>query len=1251
MSEIERPQTEGPRTMSAGLGPQAVMASLLLGFLAQGLLFLARQSEAAKRFGWITALGPWLALLLYAASSLLIAIGARREHVAEEESAASADVPLRPLDLAAPLSAILAAGAAITLFRGDTPRAPVWGLAALSLAAIVWSCARLHRQSSLCQERAHATVAAWEVIGMLLILLLAAAWRTHLLDIVPSGIFFDEARNGLDAIEILERNTHPLWSDSLSGRPTLHLHLLAATFRLLGARVFSMRLVSITFGLLAITALYLLARSLFGGRAALLAAFFLAVSRYHTHYSRLVFEAGMTPFLLILGIYCMWRALRQRRWLDYVLSAALISAGLYTYVSFRLLPLVVGGLVLYRLVGERCFLRRHLPGLLLFTAVSALLLIPLARFALDEPARFFSRYHEVALLNEVQQAGSIRPVVKNAVGYLTMFNYRGDENRVLNLPGEPGLSFVASVLFVLGVALSIARWRDARYALPLIWLLVALLPGALTHSIETPHSTRVLAALPAACLLAGLALHEIWCTLRGSVASAPTARWRTWGAAAAVGLALIVTAVVDYRAYFVRQRDNPHNYYGFEPGANRVGRLVAQWHDDYDIIVSPTYAYVYPEDSIVRFVAWNAREDGRGYQALDYVRDIPYREDTGRGIAYILEPGCRLLTSLLHQFYPQGVLEEHLDPFRGVLFLTFRVSAEDIHAARGLQGSFYLTDSDTTPAATRRDFQAELSWNSEAAPLALPYRAEWRGSLYIPAYAPYTFDAETSGEVELLLDGEVIPFGRETSLPKGMHDIQIIYRPAAGMDALQIFWRAPHLPRQVIPGNALCPVPASPSGLEGMYYRSLEWEGPPASVQLDPLIFPNHFMLEGIFSISWRGQLHITEGGTYRFGTESDDGSLLFIDDTLVVDNSGIHGAQYREGAINLEPGWHDIVIKYQQDGGGMALSVFWTPPGGQRVRLPESALRYPIGDWGQDVSLAPLPAPSEQAAVPFTPTGTPLQKPVALSLGDPVATWGKEGSGKGEFREPRGIAVGADGRIYVADTGNKRVQVFDSDGRYLAMWQKADQPLEVPWDIVINSRGEILVLDIGPCWIYRFDAAGRYLGKFAGPEARLYASHGMSIDRQGNIYVADTGGFRLVRFSADGVLAAEYGGKGSGPGQLLEPTDVAFASNGDMFVVDNSNQRIQRWGADGTYIGEWPIPVANAYNGPHLVAAGDDTLFVTVPERHQIWRYTAGGEVLEEYGGPDQFRVPTDLALSGGFLYVADTLRHRIHKLPILTP
>ncbi|MEI2422062.1 PA14 domain-containing protein, partial [Arthrospira platensis SPKY2] len=71
------------------------------------------------------------------------------------------------------------------------------------------------------------------------------------------------------------------------------------------------------------------------------------------------------------------------------------------------------------------------------------------------------------------------------------------------------------------------------------------------------------------------------------------------------------------------------------------------------------------------------------------------------------------------------------------------------------------------------------------------------------------------------------------------------------------------------------------------------------------------------YSIIWQGELWVEEGGLYRFGTNSDDGSWLYINRGLVVDNGGRHGAIYRESEpVELAAGRHPIEVRYFQDGG-----------------------------------------------------------------------------------------------------------------------------------------------------------------------------------------------------------------------------------------------------------------------------------------------------------------------------------------------
>src|SRR5688572_20151687 len=112
--------------------------------------------------------------------------------------------------------------------------------------------------------------------------------------------------------------------------------------------------------------------------------------------------------------------------------------------------------------------------------------------------------------------------------------------------------------------------------------------------------------------------------------------------------------------------------------------------------------------------------------------------------------------------------------------------------------------------------------------------------------------------------------------------------------------------------------------------------------------------------------------------------------------------------------------------------------------------------------------------------------------------------TGPGQFDSPFGVAVDAEGNVYVADTGNHRIQKLSAAGQPLAQWG-------------------------GP-------------GHFMQPL-------GLALDDQGNVYVADTGNDRIQKLSSAGEPLAVWGGPGTGPGQFASPTGVAVDRQGNVYV------------------------------------------------------------------------------------------------------
>ena len=153
-------------------------------------------------------------------------------------------------------------------------------------------------------------------------------------------------------------------------------------------------------------------------------------------------------------------------------------------------------------------------------------------------------------------------------------------------------------------------------------------------------------------------------------------------------------------------------------------------------------------------------------------------------------------------------------------------------------------------------------------------------------------------------------------------------------------------------------------------------------------------------------------------------------------------------------------------------------------------------------------------------------------------------------------------------------------------------------------------------------------------------------------VAIADTGRSRLAFFSPDGAQAGAIGGLGSGPGQFNEPIDALAGPQGTYFVAEAMNSRVQQVDAAGNPLGQWSIPPAYAFNGPHLAAAPDGSIFVTESQSRLLLRYAPDGSLLNQWTalGPVNLAAPVGIYVDAAAnrLYLTDVWTHQVHIFEI---
>ena len=254
--------------------------------------------------------------------------------------------------------------------------------------------------------------------------------------------------------------------------------------------------------------------------------------------------------------------------------------------------------------------------------------------------------------------------------------------------------------------------------------------------------------------------------------------------------------------------------------------------------------------------------------------------------------------------------------------------------------------------------------------------------------------------------------------------------------------------------------------------------------------------------------------------------------------------------------------------------------------------------------------------------------------INQPKLTFGSEGNGNGQFSRLREVITDSNGNILVCDKNNHRIQIFDSEGKFLSTFGSkgnGNGQLNGPVGITISSKGNVIVCDQFHNRIQIFDCEGNFISEFGSKgngDGQFNNPEGICVGLNDNIYVCDYFNNRIQIFDSKGKFISKFGTKGNENGQFNGPVGITINSKGNIIVCEFSS-RIQIFDLEGNFISKF-VPKENGKGQIHYLFGvctdQNDNILVCDYNNNKIQIFDSEGKYITQFGMNYPIAITIDL-------------------------